>query len=704
MSEYDEYEEYAYGGEKRVGYVTSAKKAQEIYSVLEARKKSPLLTPKVFDGPNDMKGCLEVASSGLYAKDLQVAPFFTVIGIGYDRSNGESVLILSYLDSFNNERTLRLPRRVLGEGERAMAQLLLANDFFCSADRSLRTRLLTLLTEIRGPRVLMPDANGWLDTNGGKVFVMGARIIGEANETRVDTSVVPGQMKFDQGGTFDGWKETIGTYSATNSRLMLAVTTMLSSITLPFAPDVNASIFHIYGRSSSGKTIAVGAGNSVWGNGADPREPGSFGHSWNGTSNAVVALAASHSGIGISLDELQTFKGDPEEVVYAVGNGQRKQRLNRDGGLREAKSFATMVLSAGEDTIDALLRRRSRRDSEPTTYGGAEVRFPSIPADANKGHRVFDDICGHSSGEEFALAIAEASRTHYGHAGPALAAYIQDTIANKKDGEAEIREDLKTWAGEFRNIAFGDIGEKPDTTVLRICRMFAHLAGTGKLAVEAGILNATNRQVDEALAACFQAFLRGRGGTVEAKIDTAAMLALRDLVTVGRNRFVHIKDADSVRPLNQAGYIDGERDDEQFYIFPKVWQNEIVAVAPGADIVARLTELDLIDLHTGGKSSITKTINGKKSRFYSISSRVAELNENGSFEDKNIEGDCGPNQTVVVALEKELRVGDWINTSELKQIAREARVPWREFKATASRVLGNETDADGTWWAWPTRH
>ena len=72
---------------------------------------------------------------------------------------------------------------------------------------------------------------------------------------------------------------------------------------------------------------------------------------WRTTTNGIEAIAGEYNDIILALDDLSQKVGRTSDDVYLLGNGQGKQRANKDGTARDVEFFRLLVKSNGEQPI-----------------------------------------------------------------------------------------------------------------------------------------------------------------------------------------------------------------------------------------------------------------------------------------------------------------------------------------------------------------
>lgn len=128
----------------------------------------------------------------------------------------------------------------------------------------------------------------------------------------------------------------------------IALATSLASVLvkpcggLPF-------VLHIWGRTSTGKTVTLMLASSVWGN----PDVGKYTGSFNATAVGLELSAAFLNSLPLVLDELQTIsrKKDFEDIIYELTEGTNRSRGQKDGGTQVKRSWANSIITSGEQPI-----------------------------------------------------------------------------------------------------------------------------------------------------------------------------------------------------------------------------------------------------------------------------------------------------------------------------------------------------------------
>lgn len=395
------------------------------------------------------------------------------------------------------------------------------------------------------------DRLGW----HGAVYVLPEEAIGAEAEAVVFQSAAAVEPAYAQAGTVEHWRDTVAALAAGNSRMVFA-------IACAFAPALAALVgedsggFHLRGKSSSGKSTALALAASVWGN------PASFTRLWRTTTNGLEGLAAVHSDCVLILDELSQM--DPREAgdaAYLLANGQGKTRASRAGMARQPARWRLLFLSAGEESLSAMMGRAGKRSN-----AGQEVRLADIEADAGAMLGAFETLHGHPTGAALSLALKDAAAQHHGAVGVEwLRRVVADRVSLAEQAGALVRE----FVAEHT---------RPDSPgqVLRVARRFGLVAAAGELASGYGLTGWQGGEAFEAVGKCFTAWLDGFGGD-SSREDRALLAQVRAFFEMhGASRFEDMAATVEQRVPNRAGFWrDGEDGARQFLVLPEVFKREV---------------------------------------------------------------------------------------------------------------------------------
>lgn len=366
----------------------------------------------------------------------------------------------------------------------------------------------------------------------GDVYVGAQHSFGETKELHIFQSAAPIESALSVSGSLANWRENVAALADGNSRLVFALSIAFAGPLVRLAGEDGGGI-HVRGQSSCGKSTALNLAASVWG------KPSDVVRQWRCTTNGLEGVAALHNDNVLILDELSQIRPeDAGEAAYMLGNGQGKTRASKTGTARPALQWRLLFLSAGEESLSALMAQGNKRST-----AGQEIRLADIPADAGKSMGLFEDLHGYATPNEMAQALKHASNDYHGSAGHTWLEYLCANLAGLTD---QLRADIDRFAAHVTRK--GASGQE-----LRISRRFGLVAVAGELASLAGLTGWPLGIATQAAETCFAAWLEGFGsGNHEERTIIRQTLAF--LETHGSSRFEAIKGPDTQRIPNRAGF------------------------------------------------------------------------------------------------------------------------------------------------------
>lgn len=416
-----------------------------------------------------------------------------------------------------------------------------------------------LLQYPQAEKITGVDRLGWWDL--GKCFALpGGVVIGEPPEPMLFTGDRESAPRYGEKGTLEDWRQSVGTDARNSWRLMFALCVGVTPPLMPFCKEENGG-FHFYGQSSKGKSTLARALCSLWGTAEDGQDNEMGG--WENTANGVEAFAASHNQFPMVLDEIS--RADPNKVVdllYKLGNGRGKGRMNRNLGLAKTHAWQTMFLSTGERRTEEQAALAIRR---APVQDGALIRLVNIPAVVSDALGVFDELPEGLTVDALAGRINKAAKAEaYGTAGPAFIRGVIEEVASLGGVEA-FRERLEHDRAEWKRKHC----DSTDSKILRVASRFGLVAAAGELAIIRGVFPWAPGDANKAAAACFTAWLDNF--QTDAKKEDEILGRLDDFVLSSADHFDKVSDTLKVehvsgRPL--YGFIIPEGGEHAAYFIP----------------------------------------------------------------------------------------------------------------------------------------
>lgn len=507
-------------------------------------------------------------------------------------------LLLRFIQPYGGWREWAMPMHLLkGNGDEIRGELLnLGVRINLDAKKYLNSWLMQQKPK---KRIIAASRTGW--NSDGKSFVMPYKTIGDDN-VRFQSEYAA-HDDFAQQGDIQEWRERVSMPCSGNPILLLAVSASFAAPLLLKAKQQSSGGggIHLIGKSSSGKTTALQAAASVWGG-------PSYVRAWRATANGLEATAAALNDSLLVLDEISEC--DPREIgaiIYALANGQGKQRAKRNGGSRDSFRWRTIVLSSGERTLSAHMQEAGQR-----AKAGQEARLLNIPA-TYQIHGAFDNLHGLSDGRVFADMMKQTTSQFYGVSGPEfLEKLLQDD------------DNLPEMYSRFCKLkAFNS----SDGIENRAAGLFALIALAGEKATEYGLTGWKEKEALEAAIILFYAWrsFRGQGQTESRQI----LEGIRNFIDRhGDSRFSgldqekyssYIGDNINQRPVvrDRAGYYK-DTNKGRIFLFNS---SALKEAAPGYDlkcILRALNEAEWITNKDTGKNSKKIKVDGQSFSLYWI--------------------------------------------------------------------------------------
>jgi putative DNA primase/helicase len=442
----------------------------------------------------------------------------------------------------------------------------------------LEARLIAYLASFDcAKRLQSSDRLGWLDTtDGALIYITPRNVISNAETDRVifqPERFSPTSHTMISSGTLDDWQTHVVNPCQPHPYLIFALCVPFSGPLLK-AARLDSGGFHLYGRSSHGKTTAAQVSASVWGCGADPADAPdlSFIRRWNATANAIEGLAAAHNDNLLVLDELGTCAArDFGKVVYDLAGGQGKAAMDASRNLKKPRSWRITFLSTGE-----LSGKQKIEEDGTKARAGQLLRMLDIPI--SDGAMVAD--------ADASTNIDRLKRSCSQYYGTAGSEFVKRLIAQFPDASR-----LKAHITETLESAILDLsvsGISPEQS--RALKRFALVRVAGLLAMQFGILNISVETIEQAVAAMVRLWLADSAALSD--VDRGLEAVRQYILKYRESRFTLLRDAEkSVKHSLQqrAGWLDdfddGTEDRPRYLLLPQAFQEACAGF--DADVIAR---------------------------------------------------------------------------------------------------------------------
>jgi len=181
---------------------------------------------------------------------------------------------------------------------------------------------------------------GWCS---GKTFFPGAEneLVLDLDDTSLSVA-----NHYHSQGTLEEWIEIVKPIR----EYPVARFIMAAGFASPLLELIGERVFviHTWGPSRGGKTAAMKAALSIWGN------PEGIMSSFNATKVGLERTAALYSDLPLGIDERQIVGGDQrkvEEIIYTLSMGKSKARGTKTGGLQAFSTWRSIIMMNGEHPV-----------------------------------------------------------------------------------------------------------------------------------------------------------------------------------------------------------------------------------------------------------------------------------------------------------------------------------------------------------------
>lgn len=553
--------------------------------------------------PEPVRARYELREDGLYwigvkvenGKPVELRPLFLcsplkIEAVSRDVRGRNFGRLVSFVDSDNVPKTTLIAARALGSSRSDELRGSLLSDGLplIATDSKANGHLAHyLMSEVPKARARMVTRTGW----HGSAFVLPSQTFGNAGGERYFLADDAGEASsYERAGSIERWRERVAEPAGNHRRLVFALSCAFAGPLLELA-GAESGGFHLVSESTEGKTTALRLAGSVWGS------PESYWRQWRSTDNGLEAIAEEFNDTLLALDEIG--QADPRiigEVSYMLANGRGKQRARKEGGARAIKSWRVLLLSTGEVGSATLMNSAGQK-----SRGGHDVRLVEVPANAGKGFGLFDSTGSLDSARALAVAIVDAVRNDYGHAGPLF-------VEKLATCRTEIAREARIHVAEFVG-AVAPSGS--DGQVLRVAARFGLVCYAGELATLWGLTGWDFEAVRSACVDAFQAWLQRRG-TAGAKEPATMIAQVRAFIEAhGGARFQDLSnspDKDSPltegltddierRIINRAGYRKRDRRGRTLYLVSlEIFRKEVCDGFDHSSVCAVLAKAGILQL------------------------------------------------------------------------------------------------------------
>jgi putative DNA primase/helicase len=453
---------------------------------------------------------------------------------------------------------------------------------------------------------------GWVEIpNGGLVYILPLQTISNIDSEEFvyqpETHSPSAHTILSKGSLLD-WQTKVALLAQDHPYLIFCICTALAGPLLKIM-GLEGGGFHLYGRSSHGKTTAAQMAASVWGCGADPAESPSMAYirKWNTTANGLEGLAAAHNDGILILDEAGTCNAkDFGKVIYDLTGGQGKVSMTSERALRKPRSWHILILSTGE-----IPAKQKIEEEGKTARGGQILRMMDIPIEEG----VFNKH-GRRSGASLAQDIKRSCANFYGTAGPAFLEKLINQFPTLSELSREIRKEYKE---AHTLISIKALGPEQSRALQRLALVLA----AGKIALKLEILPLEKEELEESILFIRDTWLRDQDNISE---GFQGINAVREFILRNPARFADASGNDKEgRLLELAGYQDKQED---LYLFTPGGFKEACNGHNIKEVCRELIKRDLLHINEAGRHTCKHKILGLgRIRLIAVKEEILELDQ-----------------------------------------------------------------------------
>lgn len=269
------------------------------------------------------------------------------------------------------------------------------------------------------------------------------------------------------------------TYVLSHPLPALMCASAVAGLLLNTCPDAENFTVHLYGESSNGKTTALRAAASLFG------DPKTLIKQWRTTDNGLEASLVARNDLAIFLDETgqQPNQDVLNNAAYLIANGGQKSRASRDGSEREVRTFRIIALSTGEQTL-----------LQGQINGGQETRVLQLPTD------LLGPLWGETTSEQIER-LTSGLNTNYGWA---LEPLVTTILNWDSIGRKSLATEMATYLEAYRTTLDKDAPQ----IVLRRAKHYALLTVALRLLLQVCLTTLEERDIEALIRKHMEYFFR----------------------------------------------------------------------------------------------------------------------------------------------------------------------------------------------------
>ncbi len=333
------------------------------------------------------------------------------------------------------------------------------------------------------PVIELTQLIGWKGDNPD-TFLLPDGSVGKETNIRFSEMV---DVKKHVRGSLERWREAVSHPISRSSYLLFSVALGFAGPLLRSSALSEGAIFHMYGKTTTGKTTCALAALSVWSAASRPQidthsQTNRHLEESAARSNDGLLILDEIGRLGLSGQKMEQYQSD---LAYFAGGGKGKQRsksvTSMLPGLRNVE-YLMFGMSSGEKPLDGIKERK----------GGETVRLIGIPVPEQMEGGIFDREPDMSKHRAIAEKLEKDIEQQYG---TPIRAFLKELV---HDGE--LAHKLEKYTNRFMRREV--VTQNP--YALRFANKFAVVYAAAALSADYGVGPWSKKEAHESIAKVYR--------------------------------------------------------------------------------------------------------------------------------------------------------------------------------------------------------
>lgn len=375
-------------------------------------------------------------------------------------------------------------------------------------------------------------------------------------------------------GDFAPWRNLMEQWHTKSDEFRLYLDASFASVLLPCL-NQQPFVVHLIGKSEAGKTVALYAALSAWG------DPFSLCLKFDITKVALERYSGffRHLPVGLNEAETATRKYPVQQMIYDFCEGRGKPRGNTNSGVEHIPEWQTICLTNGEDTLF--------HDNSKEGFLNRVIELPCKD-------QIFHDRQG-------AIDVIHCIQANYGHAGPRFVLGLQKELS-----QPEGQDKLKNLAQLIEKLCLehGNITGKQASAASTLL--------VADILVQTYLFEREETEAIRNVTVYIPSFIRYLKQKSDLDLTGKAYDYIIGFVAQNRGNFITDENRYDSVPVCWGKILEGE-----VWIINNVFKSAMDAGGfPLSKVTRELAERGLLEKGMDGGNTITKYLNKAKPRCY----------------------------------------------------------------------------------------